>query len=146
MVMLATILYVNIFICVQRAMPVVEQQADLHIQAEAYLTCAKCSLIQSQSQSGHRRYIRRAIRFLKRSLSAFERLQCVERCREMWYLLARAHHEVNNTLQRDRAAAQFSELSLWQRQSQNQKSLAVLPLLAQSSGILEGSLEVCGTA
>jgi tetratricopeptide (TPR) repeat protein len=97
----------------QASLPTILQQEHVWIQAEAYLTLAKCYLQRAKEESANKnkvptKLLRLAIRELATSEDIFGQCQDCERLKEVYYLQARVYNALpNGRAQRDEASQRF---------------------------------------
>jgi len=101
----------------QAALPTVLQQEHVWLQAEAYLTLAKCHLQRVKQEDPEKKtligkILQAALKELVRAEELFQKCQDTQRLREIYYLQARVCHSLPNCQnERDEASLKFVEIS-----------------------------------
>lgn len=124
----------------QASLPSVLKQGHVWLQAEAYLTLAKCRLKQAkdcqQKKTKQCKILQAAAQELVRSEGLFLRCQDYLRLQEVYYLLARGVYHVLPDAQglRDAAAERFLQVSSF-RKTTTLPTAAVLSALTSRDGL-----------
>ena len=98
------------------SMPLILQHGHIWFQGEVYLTLAKCTIAEISANSKVHDSVelhKTAVAELKKAGSYFEKIEDIQRLRQVHYLLARMYNSIPNAKkERDIAAKMFARLSI----------------------------------
>uniref|UniRef100_A0A0K2VFI6 Anaphase-promoting complex subunit 5 n=1 Tax=Lepeophtheirus salmonis TaxID=72036 RepID=A0A0K2VFI6_LEPSM len=89
-------------------LPTILSHGTLYDSSRAYLLIAKARVACSPPSSESRKDdLLKAIDALRHALIGFKKMQCFQRMKDVYYMMARLHHALNQVQERNQASAEF---------------------------------------